>query len=106
MTERVPHFLLQNMPLSLSNSPSILNVSLITAAFFGFLFPCIGEVTTPAVIGSNMVLQQNHKNPIWGWADAGETIDVSIAGQTHKVKADSNGNWKIILNPMMAQHRK
>ena len=102
MTERVPHFLLQNMPLSLSNSPSILNVSLITAAFFGFLFPCIGEVTTPAVIGSNMVLQQNHKNPIWGWADAGETIDISIAGQTHKVKADSNGNWKIILNPMMA----
>ena len=102
MTERVPHFLLQNMPLSLSNSPSILNVSLITAAFFGFLFPCIGEVTTPAVIGSNMVLQQNHKNPIWGWADAGESINVSIAGQTHKVKADSNGNWKIILNPMKA----
>ena len=102
MTERVPHFLLQNMPLSLSNSSSILNVSLITAALFGCLFPCVGEVTTPAVIGSNMVLQQNHKNPIWGWADAGESINVSIAGQTHKVKADSNGNWKIILNPMKA----
>ena len=102
MTERVPHFLVQSMPLSLFNSPSKLNVSLITAALFGLIFPCTGEVKTPAVIGSNMVLQQNHKNPIWGWADAGESISVSIAGQTHEVEADSNGNWRIVLNPMKA----
>ena len=34
-----------------------------------------------------MVLQQNHKNPIWGWADAGETIKISIAGQNHTHKS-------------------
>ena len=102
MTERVPHFFLQSMFPTLSNCPSILNVSLIVTAFFGLLSPGIAEVKTPAVIGSNMVLQQNHENPIWGWADAGESINVSIAGQTHKVKADSNGNWKISLNPMEA----
>ena len=49
-----------------------------------------------------MVLQQNHKNPIWGWADAGETIKISIAGQNHTTKADAKGNWKVKLDPMKA----
>ncbi|HAE11006.1 MAG TPA: sialate O-acetylesterase, partial [Opitutae bacterium] len=44
------------------------------------------ELRTPSIIGENMVLQQKHKNPIWGWAEAGEAITVSIAGQTHKTK--------------------
>jgi len=60
------------------------------------------ELRTPSVIGENMVLQQKHENPIWGWTEEGEQISVSIAGQTHKAKADKSGYWKVILAPMDA----
>jgi len=60
------------------------------------------ELRTPSIIGENMVLQQKHKNPIWGWTQAGETVLVSIAGQSHKTKADGSGYWRVTLNPMEA----
>jgi sialate O-acetylesterase len=81
---------------------SIYNASLLFTVIVALSVQCFAEVKTPAIIGDNMVLQQNHKNPIWGWADAGESINLSIAGQKHKTTADSKGNWEIILNPMKA----
>jgi hypothetical protein len=52
------------------------------------IFACLvaGETKTPAIIGNNMVLQQNHKNPIWGWDNPGQTVEVLISGQSHKGK--------------------
>ena len=61
-----------------------------------------GDLRTPAVIGSNMVLQQNHRNPIWGWGNPGETVRVSLGKQMHQTKADDQGYWKVTLNPMKA----
>ena len=49
-----------------------------------------------------MVLQQNHKNPIWGWDNPGEYVTVKISEQSHKTKVDSNGYWKVTLDPMKA----
>ena len=68
------------------------------------LFACIlsGEIRTPAIIGNNMVLQQNHKNPIWGWGNPGELIQVQIAEQNHKVEVSPEGYWKVSLDPMPA----
>ena len=84
------------------NSPSLLNACFCISGLFAILSSCLADVKTPAIIGDNMVLQQNHKNPIWGWADAGETIKISIAGQNHTTKADAKGNWKVKLDPMKA----
>ena len=83
-------------------SHSLLNACFCIPGLFAILSSCLADVKTPAIIGDNMVLQQNHKNPIWGWADAGETIKVSIAGQNHTTKADAKGNWKVKLDPMKA----
>ena len=59
----------------------------------------------PALVGDHMVLQRDLANPIWGWADPGADVSVSIAGQTHATKADDQGRWKIVLQPMSgAQH--
>ena len=30
-----------------------------------------------------MVLQQGQRLPVWGWAEPGESVTVSIAGQSH-----------------------
>lgn len=60
--------------------------------------PAIADVKLPAVIGSNMVLQRGKPLPIWGWADAGEMVSVSLAGQTKETKADDKGTWKVTFD--------
>ncbi len=60
------------------------------------------EVSTPAIFGDHMVLQRNHANPVWGWADADEKVTVTIGGQTHTTKANKNGDWKVVLDPLPA----
>jgi sialate O-acetylesterase len=54
-------------------------------------------VKLPAVIGSNMVLQRDQPLPIWGWADKGEEVTVTIAGQEVSAKAGDDGRWKVTL---------
>lgn len=58
----------------------------------------IADVKLPAVIGSDMVLQRGKPLPIWGWADAGESVSVSLAGQTKETKADDKGTWKVTFD--------
>ena len=60
------------------------------------------DVKLPAIFSSNMVLQQKVSAPVWGWADSGEKITVSINGQTKTTTADKDGNWKIGLDPLKA----
>jgi sialate O-acetylesterase len=58
------------------------------------------EVKLPDVIGSNMVLQQGVNLPIWGWAEKGETITVSIDGQTVSTKTADDGRWQVTLGKL------
>lgn len=62
------------------------------------------ETKTPAIIGSNMVLQQNHKNPIWGWDDPGQRVEIDLDGQSHITQADENGYWKVRLAALKASN--
>ena len=39
-----------------------------------------------------MVLQRGLPVPVWGWADAGEKVSVSFAGQTKTANAGDDGN--------------
>lgn len=59
------------------------------------------KIILPSVFSDNMVLQQNSKVAIWGWAEPAETIKI-VAGwnsnDTIKVKADSSSAWKTTLN--------
>ena len=47
-----------------------------------------------------MVLQRNQINRIWGAAEVGEKISVSIARQNHITRANKDGNWQVEINPM------
>ena len=57
-------------------------------------------VKLPAVIGDGMVLQRGQPLPIWGWADKGEEVTVTIAGQKHVTKAGDDGRWKVTLDKL------
>ena len=89
LTITLSHFVLVRMK---SNPPdwsrNFNNACLILFAILATSSICFSEIKTPSVIGDNMVIQQNHKNPIWGWDNPAETIIVKIAGQSHKAKAD------------------
>lgn len=56
------------------------------------------HVRVAKIFGSGMVLQRNQPIPVWGWADKGEDVTVSFHNQTRKVKAGTDGKWKVILN--------
>ena len=60
------------------------------------------EVKLPNVIGNGMVLQRDLPVPIWGWAEKGEKISVSFAGQTKTTKAGDDGKWMIKLDKLEA----
>lgn len=58
------------------------------------------DVKLPALIGDNMVLQQGRQVAIWGTADAGEQVTVSIGEQKQSAMADATGKWKVVLGPL------
>jgi hypothetical protein len=59
-------------------------------------------VTLPNVIGDNMVLQRDLPVPIWGWAEAGEQVTISFAGQSKTTLAGEDGNWMVTLDKLSA----
>jgi sialate O-acetylesterase len=59
-----------------------------------------GEVKLPAIFSDHAVLQRDMPVPVWGWAEPGEEVTVSIAGQTHQATADDKGKWRVTLEPL------
>ena len=49
-----------------------------------------------------MVLQRESKIKLWGWASAGEKIEVKFAGKTAKAKTGKDGRWNLSLPAMKA----
>ena len=60
------------------------------------------DVRLPALVGDNMVLQQNVPARVWGWAAPGEQVTVTMAGKSAKAKADAQGRWEVRLGPFKA----
>lgn len=60
------------------------------------------EVKVANIFGDKMVLQRNQHNPVWGTADAGEKISITIAGNVYSTIADQEGKWRVRLAPMKA----
>lgn len=57
-------------------------------------------VKLPNIFSDHMVLQQGQKNKVWGAADAGEAVTVTIGSQTHETKAGADGYWHVMLDPL------
>ncbi len=60
--------------------------------------PARGDVSLNNMFGDHMVLQQGIRNRVWGKADPGETVTVSIAGQSHTTTAGDDGHWEVLLD--------
>ncbi len=50
----------------------------------------------------DMVLQRDHADPVWGWAAPGQTVTVSLNGQTVSAVAGPDGKWTAAIGPLAA----
>ncbi len=62
----------------------------------------IADVRLPAVFTDNAVLQRDMAVPIWGWADEGEQVTVTLDKQTKTATPDASGKWMVKLDAMKA----
>lgn len=77
----------------MKNQPQF--ILLILCLLLGFTVEA--QLRLPKVISSNMVLQRNHEVPLWGWAGAGQSVEVTFNGKKIAGKADLEGQWKVKL---------
>ncbi|MDB5296171.1 MAG: hypothetical protein JWO31_2154 [Phycisphaerales bacterium] len=77
--------------------------ALVAAA--AFAAPARADVKLPAILSDSMVLQQKEPVPVWGWADKGEAVTVTFAGQTLKTTAGDDGKWMVKLAPLTASDK-
>ena len=60
--------------------------------------PAIGEgLCVSNVFQSNMVIQRDKPIHVWGWADPGERVTVSLAGEQAATEAADDRAWKVTL---------
>lgn len=68
----------------------------------GLVSMAAADVKLPCVFGDHMVLQREMALPVWGWADAGEKVTVTLAEQSKTATADAEGRWSIKLDAVKA----
>lgn len=77
-----------------------MRIATLLSLLFCLVHVALANITLPAIFGDHMVLQQNAKVTIWGWAKPLEEISVtgSWSQDTAKVKVNNQGNWQVQLN--------
>jgi sialate O-acetylesterase len=81
----------------LMRQQSLVRIAICCLLVTGWTAVAAGAVKLPAVIGEKMVLQRGRPVPVWGWADKGEEVTVTVAGQTLRAKAGDDGRWMVVL---------
>lgn len=69
---------------------------------FGFVCHSAAKVKLPVILSDGMVVQRDAPVRIWGWADAGETVEVRFLKKSYSTVADSRGDWSVTLAPSKA----
>ena len=69
----------------------------IASVLFALSSVSFADVRLPVVISDNMVLLQDAKANVWGWADAGEKVNVTLGETKASATADGKGRWAVKL---------
>ncbi|MBB3206008.1 sialate O-acetylesterase [Rhodopirellula rubra] len=68
---------------------AFLSASCVSVAF--------ADVRLPSVFSDHMVLQQQQKLRIWGWAAPGESVNVRFGENSATTQPDESGRWQVEL---------
>ena len=78
------------------------SIAAFLAASFSPIPMTLADVAVSKVFGDHMVLQQGSPIRVWGTADPGEGVTVSLAGKSAKTKAAKEGTWRVDLPALSA----
>ena len=67
----------------------------LTAAICMSMATARAEVRLPKLVSNGMVLQRDIPTTIWGWADPGESVSVTIKGVTMTSTTNEKGQWNV-----------
>ena len=85
------------MKLSRIAGPALLLICVLLAATTTW-----ADVRLPKIIGDHMVLQQKLPVSVWGWADPGEKVTVTLGQSKVATMADAGGKWIAVCDAMEA----
>ncbi|HQP96992.1 MAG TPA: sialate O-acetylesterase [bacterium] len=68
----------------------------------GYAASPAGELKLSGVFGNHAVLQRDMPVPVWGWANPGVEVQVSLGGRTLSCAADKEGKWRVDFSAMPA----
>jgi len=66
------------------------------------VLPAQADVKLPTIFGNHMVLQRDKPIAVWGQADPGEAVTVSVSHRRGTAKADAQGAWRVTLDSLLA----
>ncbi len=72
-------------------------MKLIPAFILATSIAALADVRLPAIISNNMVLLQDSKANVWGWAEPGEKVTVKLGDTSASAMADAKGRWAVKL---------
>lgn len=82
--------------------PNVEGAGILAKTVYSAITGDFGGLHLSELYTDNMVLQHGQPLTIRGKANAGEKVTVAIAKQKQSVKAASNGDWAITLQPLKA----
>ena len=62
----------------------------------------IANVSLATIFQDHMVVQHNTRVPVWGLAQPGEKIIVTLGNQKRQTLAGKNGDWQVFLDKIAA----
>ncbi len=64
---------------------------------------CEAQLRVANIFSDNMVIQRDHEFYVWGWADAGDVVSVTVNDdEIASAVSDSEGRWYLNMSPMKA----
>jgi sialate O-acetylesterase len=75
---------------------------LLLAATVLTAMPAAADVRLSQIFTDNMMLQRDLPVRVWGWAEVGEAVSVTLSGKTVATKADKKGQWAVELPAIKA----
>src|SRR4029078_751435 len=64
--------------------------------------PARANVKLPALFSDHMVVQADAAVPVWGWAEPGEEVTISFAGQSKTTTAGADRQWTVKFDAFKA----
>ena len=99
MIGRLPHHSMSPHLLSTRARARVLSAALALVLFGLTAAPLArADVTLPSIISDNMVLQQRSKMNVWGKADPGESVTVTLGPESAQTTAAQDGSWAVRIS--------